>query len=191
MKSSPHIQTELHRCSEFLKQLGTAATPADFEDKWLRFLGHLERVWNKSQYHFGRSPKWNGWKSCYEKQRRTDPLLSYLRNARGAHEHTVADITKSKPGSIGLDAGPSSRVYIKHLQIGPNGIKGEWDGDLAVTFTPGSVELIPVTNRGRTYPVPTSHLGKPLEDTSAVTIGKHGLAYYEALVAVAEKYFVK
>lgn len=191
MQSSAQIHIELQRCSELLERLATAGTPADFEEKWQRFLGHIERVWNKCQDHFGRSPKWNGWKGRHERQRRIDPLLSYLINARGAHEHTVANIAERKPGAIGIGAGPSGRVHIKRLQIRANGIRGEWDGDLAVTFTPGRVDLVPVTNRGRTYPVPTSHLGAQLGDSSALNIGKQGLAYYQALVAEAERYFVK
>jgi len=190
MKPSPHIQTELRLCAALLIELEVAMTPSDFEEKWHRLLGHIERVWNKCQHHFGRSPKWSGWKGQYESQRRIDPLLSYLKNARGAHEHTVADITATKSGSISISAGPSGRAYIKHLQVGVDGIKGEWDGDLAVTFEPGGVELVPVTNRGKTYPVPTSHLNRPLEDISAITIGRYGLLYYEALVAKAESHFI-
>lgn len=191
MQPSPNIHAELKRCKELLQELGHATSATDFEDKWQRFLGHLERVWNKCVNHFGKSPKWNGWKGRFEIQRRTDPLLSYLTNARGAHEHTVTEITEKKPGSIGIGPGPSGRVHIKHLEIGPQGIRGEWDGDLAVTFIPDRVEPAPVKNRGRVYSVPTSHLGVQLMDTSATTFAMHGLAYYQNLVAEAEKFFVK
>jgi hypothetical protein len=192
MQASSQIHVELRRCKDLLDQLATATSPADFDESWQQFLGHLERVWNKCQNHFSKSPKWNGWRGRYEKQRRTDPLLSYLTNARGAHEHTVADITDKKPGSIGIGAGPSGSVHIKHLQIGPAGrIKGDWDGDLAITVLPGRVDPAAVTNRGRTYAVPTSHLGFPLADSSALTLAQHGLAYYQQLVTEAEKFFVK
>ena len=191
MKPSPQIRIELQSCEALLEQLAKSDSESDFNEKWQRFLGHLERVWNKCINHFGKSPKWDGWKGGYEKQRRTDPLLSYLVNARGAHEHTVADITERKPGSIGIGAGRSGPVYIKRLQIGPEGISGEWDGELKVTFTPNRVDPAPVTNRGRTYTVPTMHLGASLPDSSALTLGKQGLEYYKRLVAEAEKFFVK
>lgn len=192
MQPSPHIHIELRRCTELLEQLALAKSPDEFDDVWQRFLGHLERVWNKCQNHFGKSPRWSGWKGRFEQQRRTDPLLSYLTNARGAHEHTVADITSKKPSSIGIGAGPSGSVHIKQLQIGPGGlVQGEWNGDLAVTFFPGRVDPVAVTNRGRTYLVPKSHMGSPLPDTAALTLGKHGLAYYECLIKEAERVFVK
>jgi len=192
MQPSANIHLELQRCAELLEELRSAGSPDDFDDRWQRFLGHLERVWNKCQNHFGKSPKWNGWKGRYERQRRTDPLLSYLTNARGAHEHTVSDITNKKPGSIGLGAGPGGSVHIKRLTIGPNGqIQGEWDGDLKVTFNPGRADPAPVVNRGRAYAVPTTHLGSPLPDTTAVTLGKAGLVFYKQLVSDAEHFFVK
>lgn len=191
MQSSANIRVELQRCNELVGQLGAASTPEELEEKWQRFLGHLERVWNKCQNHFGKSPRWNGWKARYEMQRRTDPLLSYLVNARGAHEHTVADITEKKSGSIGLGAGPGGSVHIKHLQIGTSGeLRGEWDGDLAVTFTPERVDATPVVNRGRTYEVPTSHLGDKLLETSLPSLGRVGFGYYQSLVADAEAFFV-
>lgn len=192
MQSSPNIHAELRRCTELLDQLGAASSPEDLEEKWQRFLGHLERVWNKCENHFGRSPRWNGWKGRYEKQRKADPLLSYLTNARGAHEHTVASITEKKPASIGIGAGRGSSVFIKHLEISPDGnISGDWDGELAVTFTPAQVAATAITNRGRTYVVPTSHLGDRLPDTSLSSLGRAGFAYYQSLVEEADRFFVK
>jgi hypothetical protein len=191
MQSSPQIQTELRQCSFLLEELAHTASAPEFDERWQRFLGHLERVWNKCQNHFGKSPKWNGWKGRFEKQRRTDPLLSYLSNARGANEHTVADITAKTPDSIGIGVGPSGSVHIKHLRIGPDGVEGEWTGDLAVTFIPGKVNPVSVTNRGRVYPVPEAHLGQKLPDNSALTLGRYGLKYYQSFVAEAEAFFVK
>ena len=182
MQPSPNIHSELCRCSELLEKLASTKSPDEFDDVWQRFLGHLERVWNK----------WNGWKGRFEKHRRSDPLLIYLTNARGAHEHTVADITSKKPNSIGIGAGPSGSVHIKQLIIEPNNLlRGEWDGDLAVTFIPGQVDPVAVTNRGKIYEVPTSHMGSPLPDTTALTLAKNGLAYYECLVKDAERFFAK
>ncbi len=191
MQPSPQIQAELNKCAALLEEMAHTATAPEFEEKWQRFLGYLERIWNKCQDHFGRSPKWNGWKGRFEKQRRTDPLLSYLSNARGAHEHTVADITERTPGSIGIGAGPSGSVHIKHLHIGPDGVQGDWTGELAVTFTPGKVNPVSVTNRGRVYAVPEAHLSEKLPDNSALTLGRYGLAYYQKFVADAEAFFVK
>jgi len=191
MQQSSQIHAELKMCANLLEEMAHTGSDQDFAERWQRFLGHLERIWNKCQNHFGKSPKWNGWKGRFEKQRRTDPLLSYLLNARGAHEHTVADITEQTPETIEIRAaGLNGGVHIKHLQIGPNGVQGEWTGDLAVTFIPGKVNPVSVTNRGRVYPVPEAHLCEKLPDNSALTLGHYGLAYYQKFVADADAFFV-
>ncbi len=189
MQTSPQIHAELIKCEALIEEMLQATSAQVLENRWQEFLGCLERVWNKCHNHFGKSPKWNGWKGRFEKQRRTDPLLSYLSNARGAHEHTVAEITEKTPGAIGVS--PNGTVAIKDLKIGPDGIEGMWYGKLVVKFIPEKVELIPVTNRSRVYPVPDTHLGLRLVDKSVLTIARCGLAYYQILVVDAEKFFVK
>lgn len=189
MQPSPNIRSELEKCADLLAQLEQASSISEFEDLWQRLLGHLERVWNKCQSHFSKSPKWNGWKGRYETQRRQDALLSYLTNARGAHEHTVGDITARVPGSVQIGAGPGGYAHVRSLRIGPKGVEGDWDGDLAVTFSAARIDPLPVKNRGRDYPVPTSHLGKALESTSVISLGRAGFSYYRDLVSKAEGFF--
>lgn len=191
MQASSKIHNELLRSAELLDELETLDSLNHIEDTWLSFLGHLERVWYKCQHHFGKSPRWNGWKGRYDKQRSSDPLLSYLTNARGSDEHTVAEITEKTPSSVGMKAGPCGSVHIKSLRVSSGSIQGEWAGDLEIIVNPASIEPAAVVNRGKLYAVPTVHLGNPLSDSSFVTLGKAGLAYYQKLVADAEKFFCK
>lgn len=191
MQQTPQIRAELNRCELLLEMMAATSSAAEFQEHWHQFLGHLERTWNKCEAHFGKSPKWNGWKGRFDKQRRTDPLLSYLSNARGAHEHTVAEITEQTLGSMSIGAGPGGTVRIRQLRIGPEGIQGDWDGDLALTFTPGEVIPMPVTNRGRTYSVPKIHLGEKLPNSSALTLGRYALTYYRNFLAKAEAVFIE
>jgi hypothetical protein len=60
-----------------------------------------------------------------------------------------------------------------------------------VSIIPWRVDATPVTNYGRTYEVPTSHLGTTLPDISLLTLGRAGLVYYQTLVSDAEGFFVK
>jgi hypothetical protein len=94
MKHSDQLKIELSKAREAIKSMRNAKTIDEFEESWKTFLGRLERVWSKSINHFGKSPKWNGWKGKFESLRKSDPLLSYLVNARGAEEHTVNEIIK-------------------------------------------------------------------------------------------------
>jgi hypothetical protein len=190
MQPSAHIQQELARCDELIIHLQTSKSILEVEEHWKRFLYHLERVWYKCESHFGKSPKWNGWKGKFEAIRKGDPLLLYLTNARGAEEHTVEDIVERNPGGLGIAAGPTGSAHIRRLQIGPDGVKFEGEGTLSVTFVPASIRPKPIVNRGRTYAVPNTHRGNLL-DPGLLPMAIAGLAYYKALVNAAEAHFVK
>lgn len=75
--------------------------------------------------------------------------------------------------------------------VGPAGIAFEGDGTIKVAFHPARVLLLPIVNRGRTYPVPSEHLGKPFSDTSVVHLASLGLDFYRTVVTAAESHFVK
>lgn len=119
MQSSPQIHAALDR-------LNRSQSLEEVEEHWKELLFRLERVWYKCESHFKHSPKWNGWKGKYEKYIKIDPVLAYLINARGAHEHTVEEIVKKDPGSISIGAGNEGSVHIKRLMVA-NG-KVEFEG---------------------------------------------------------------
>lgn len=162
-----------------------------FEEHWKAFLSHLERVWNKSQAHFGRSPKWKSWKARFEKQRDRDPLLRYLRVARGAHEHTTEDILVKESGFISISAGPTGSGAIRNLSFD----KGDWkmeliSGSITIITSPDHARPLPVKERGRVLSVPTSHLGKTVDPSDLIGLATTGLAYYEKFLEEAESFFV-
>ncbi len=57
---APYI--ELTKARAAIPAMREAKSLDEFEEQWKEFLGRLERVWNKAFSHFGKSPKWNGWK---------------------------------------------------------------------------------------------------------------------------------
>ena len=91
MQKSENIHTELVKCEAILESMSYSNSASDFDDKWQQLLGYIERIWNKCNNHFMKSPKWSGWKGRFEIDRKNDPLLSYLKNARGAHEHAAQE----------------------------------------------------------------------------------------------------
>jgi hypothetical protein len=164
----------------------------EFEEHWREFLRRLERIWNKSEAHYRRSPKWNGWKGKFEALRREDELLLYLYQARGAEEHSVAELVQHEPGSLAIKAGPSGSVHIRRMQMAGNRIELEVLGEPPVIeLTPSRVKLLPVTNRGRTYSPPTKHLGVDIDPTRVIEAAELAIAFYDELLKKADVEFVK
>jgi len=163
----------------------------DFEEAWKEFLRRLERIWNKTEAHFMKSQKWNGWNGKYLTLRKSDPLLCYLVNARCADEHTVAVITAKTPGSIGINPSQGDFLHIRRMTITPGKIFVDSSQPISVDFIPGKVQLLPVVNRGRKYPVPASHLGRSIESDDVLTLAELGVSFYEEVLQKADVYFVK
>ncbi len=59
---------------------------------------------------------------------------------------------------------------------------------LEVYFVPGRVDLLPVANKGREYPVPTTHLGRQISHISAIEFGGLGIRYCIGMVKEAAAY---
>ena len=191
MQPSPKPKEELAKAATAIEAMEKSHSLVELEEHWKDFLGRIERVWFKAQAHYGKSPKWNGWKGIYEGQRSSDPLLSYLRSARGADEHTIAEIVESQPGSMTILPGSTGSGTIRNLRIESGVVSAETTGTIKLEFKPDRIRLLPVTNRGVTYTVPTSHLGAAVDPDNVVAIAKAGVVYYEKLLHAADKFFVK
>jgi len=192
MKSLERARRELIIARESLTSLQRASNLTAWEVEWSRVLQHIERCWNKTKGAMKERPKWQGWtgRGRIEKLRDSDPLLAYLCNARGADEHSVAEITDKVPGGIGV--GPprgSSSVHIKTMRInGPN-IHIESDQPLTFSVIRPRLALKTIVNRGREYPVPTTHLGMPLGGVDLVTVANAGINFYEDALRSIEQEF--
>lgn len=166
-------------------------TLGEMEEHWKEFLSRLERVWNKAANHFGKSPKWNGWQGSFLKLRKTDPLLAYLINARGADEHTISDITKNEPGFIGMNPGPSGVLHIKSIQT-INGVTHiDADSDAVIHVHQPHIKLLPILNRGVSYEVPVKHLDQPIDPNNLIDIAEKAIAFYDSFLSAAENFFVR
>lgn len=62
---------------------------------------------------------------------------------------------------------------------------------IRVDFLPARTTLLPVTNRGRVYAVPTSHLGNPVDLMNVIAVADVAAEFYENFLARAEEFFVK
>ena len=152
-------------------------------------MSRLERLWFKAFAHYKRSPKWQRWQERFAKDRKDDPLLSYLRNARGADEHTVSDIVVRHQSNIEIVPGRQGGI-IRNLRIGDGIVSAETTGTVGVVFNPARIKLLPVVNRGVNFEVPRLHLGIAIDPENVASIAEIGLQYYENFLNEAEVLFV-
>ena len=188
-------KTELRRAKDELAKMGESKSLDDFEKSWKQLLHRIERAYNKATHQLNRSPKFQGWnrRGQVEKLRKQDSLLSYLKNARGADEHTINDITSRAAGGVGINPHESANGYIGHLEItSSNGnLDIKTDTPLVITFYPEKTELVAVENRGRKYGVPTHHLSEKLDSNAPLVIANKGIEFYESFLNEAEAHFCK
>lgn len=191
MQASPKLKEQLEKAAAKLKAMEQSTTLDELEAHWKDFLSYLERFWYKSQAHFARSPKWKAWKVPFEKDREKDPLLKYLRLARGAHEHTLEEIVAKTPGSIQIGAGPTGSGTIKSLSLDKGILNAEvTSGSISIRVSPDRVATLPVQQRGGECPAPKSHLGNAIDSDNVVALAKAGISYYEKFLNETEKSLV-
>lgn len=65
----------------------------------------------------------------------------------------------------------------------------EGDGVLNVVFRPEHTRLLPVDNRGSTYPVPKSHMGRPISSEAVLAVANAGWVFYASDLDQAEGSF--
>lgn len=191
MRHSDQPFQELARAKEALAIMKASQSVEQFEEQWKEFLRRLERSWNKAHAHFGKSPKWNGWQGRIDNLRRTDPLLSYLVNARGAEEHTVNEITSRHVGDFGINPAEGNSLHIKRMEFGNGRVLIQSPQEIKIEFLPARMTLLPVVNRGRTYGLPTSHLGARVDPSNVIAVAQSALTFYEKTLNEAEAFLVK
>lgn len=173
---------ELRLAQDALAKLRIAPDLDKLDESWVEFILCLERSWNKVRAEMSKHSKWQGWndRGHIEQMRTSDPLIAYLRFARGAAEHGVADITVKQRGSWGIRPLGSQSLHIEKLVIGPAGKITELKANspMEIVMSPAQLKLAPVKFRGVTYSVPTQHAGQPLA-SDPVTVASAGLAFYE------------
>ncbi|WP_430230058.1 hypothetical protein [Nitrosomonas communis] len=123
--------------------------------------------------------------------RKKDPLLSYFVNARGAEEHTVNEIVSRDPSSVSINPAQGKALYIKEMVFNNGDIFIQSPHNIRVDFTPAKTKLLPVLNRGREYPVPSTHLGEKIDSSNVVELAELGARFYENFLNDAEAFFAK
>ncbi len=186
------------RLATATKQLSEAQNSTDYDEfasHWYLFLVTAKNVYTQLEQGAKTSDQSRQWFGGKKRERREDPLLQYMFQARDDDEHGIGDVTKLEAGKLGIgravgDFGDSFRISMSSDGNGPPVIHEieSLDGKpILIEQIPAHVVLVTVTGRGNvTYEPPTEHLGKPLPDNLPITVGKLTLAYLESLLSDAE-----
>jgi hypothetical protein len=192
MQASEAPWVELRKAQEAIEEMKLSKDLDSFEESWKSFLGRLERVSNKTQSHYKKSPKWGPWWGPWKKRKEADDLLMYLTNARGADEHSVDSIVSRSHGGIGINPAQGNSLYIEHMHVdGQGNIFIQSPDELKIECIAAKMTLLDITNRGRVYHVPREHLGKAIDPSDVIAIANLGAQFHEDMLLSAEAYFVK
>ena len=163
----------------------------DFESAWTDFLIALNSVHSMLEQGAKVSERSKGWYANRKGERKGDPLLAYLHQARNADEHGIEAVTKEVPGGIAI-GGPGESFTFNmssrkdrggggmDIQVFPHG------GRLPKVWTVDpEIQLVAVRNRGVSYPPPDAHLGEKLADSSPIKVAELGLEWHRSLLEQA------
>lgn len=190
-KAKARLRVAAHQLENAVK----AKNHEEFSDHWYLFLIAAKNVYTILEQGAKTSPQSRQWFGAKKNERKNDPLLQYLFQARDDDEHGLGDVTKVAPGFVGIgtmEPGYSNSISFSVSQdekgrVTFNNLESRDGLPIKIKAKPPHPVLLPVTGRGNIkYAPPATHLGHPLPDSQPISVGKAGLAYLEALVAEAD-----
>ena len=159
------------------------AEPDAFDEHWVDFLIHWKGTYTKVQQAAKETPQEMQWFGGVNHERRNDPLLRWLYEARNDEEHGLITSATNQPAVLHwkLDEpkeGEGGTIFATNA--GPRVMR-------VTEFHPEESTLQTVTEKDGKKKVspPTSHQGKPMEPKPLIA-AELGLRWLEALVATAE-----
>jgi hypothetical protein len=185
-----HPRLELAAATKALGSMRAAQTMGEFESEWRSYLNAIEKLWQKTELCCGHvRSAFQPWQGQYQRLRKKDMLLRYLKQARDADNHSIQDVTTIQPGSRGYRFANPRGGYIKHMEI-LNGQVVRYEGDPMVVEEklPHPV-AVRVKNNGEWFNPPTSHLDGPVLTSHPVFLAELGIAFYRNYLQEVEKTF--
>lgn len=184
---------ELNRAKRCLDRMRAAKSYDEYDEAWSDYLSRIENVFSRIKVASESHKKYPSFSSRTNHLRATDSLLIYLKQARNAAHHGIADTSKYVSGGLGINsATPGGIVHIESLRNDGNGNVNIVAGSpIKIDVIPASVEAIPCRNRGVTYNPPNSHLGEGVKNINPIDIAELGVKFYESYLIEAEEAFLK
>jgi hypothetical protein len=147
----------LRLAAKHAEALKVCKSHEEFCDTWYQFLVTYKNVYTALDQGSKASPQSRQWFGAKKNERRDDPLLQYLFQARDADEHGIESVTQFVPGSLAIGVakpGFSQSVRISNLKVGADGALhraevASLDGlPVLVEETNPHSKLVAVTGRG-------------------------------------------
>lgn len=181
----------LKKAKHAIAVLPTCMSADAFNDTWFDFLVAANGVYIQLGLATKENAKTRQWFGGKTKERKSDPLLQYLHQARNADEHGIEQTLHISPGSLKIGA-PTARA-LRDITISGNlskefTITNTSDMPITITTTAPTCHLVSVLDdrSGKTYAPPTTHMGAPIEDQSPIGVATLALTYLSNLTAEAE-----
>jgi hypothetical protein len=163
-----------------------------FSSAWTDFLLAANGIYTALELGATENARARQWFGRKKAERRTDPLLRYVHQARNADEHGLEPIAEHVGGSLAI--GVSGPGFARGIRL---------DGSLETGLRVQSLDGLPVriqqtfphpklitvhdSRFGDSFDPPTSHLGNDLPNDSPFTVASFALAYLSSLVDEASK----
>ena len=163
-----------------------------FAARWYVFLVAFKGVYTLLERGAKTSPQSRQWFGAKIQERRSDPLLQYIYQARDDDEHGLNPVTTRVPSRLSIGGrGPDHTLQFD--VTGPEGLGGALEvtgGDgkpVLFEYTPAHAQLIRVRGRDEknTYEPPEEHLGVKLASNLPAAVGELAAAYLEEMITEA------
>lgn len=203
MTDSPairHALIRLEKARDALKCIEEAKTLDEADSAWLDLLLSGNGVYSKLEQGSKCNGKAAAWFGRVKKQRKDDPLLSYMHHARNSDEHGIEDITKRvKAGDATITIrepyDPSKlegvQLFVGTDSLGRVHVKSSNEEVISTKmFDMPSLTLVSVKDPrfNDEFNVPCQHLGIAISDQSPAAVGKLFLEYISNLIAEARTF---
>lgn len=194
-RSLTKARGRLRLVEKSISELEACKSHQEFEDTWYSFLVAAKNVYTTLEQGSKVSPQARQWFGGKKQQRKDDPLLQYLFQARDDDEHGLEPVTKLQPANIRIGANKpgfasgirGGSIQIRNGKVVMDGVESTDGKPILIEVTPSHTGLAEVTGRGNIkYAPPTEHMGKKLESNMPIPVAKIALAYLATLVNEAE-----
>ena len=192
----------LANANEALSRLEAANTLLTVERAWSEYLIAISAIYSKLEIGSKGNGASDAWFGRKKKQRKDDPLLSYLQQARHAEEHGIAHgvdavetihLTLIKDGQ---EWKILSTMYVSSVDAEESRLNNDAKVEVfdanrnlveSQTIITHAVQLLKVKNRGVIYELPEKFLGYAIIDNSPLGVARLSISFFaeaEALQAV-------